>query len=546
MSNLLNNSPSPRSSSPAFIGDAYAFLLESVPAFQVKGLKTIPIEITCFDVNHEVIVFGSNVGTLFVYKRRTKVDDSAHFVTNVSRNLISHVHLLSPELTCIASKNQIIVWDILNDTCIYNRLIDADDSSNTKVTAIAISSTNSPYIFTGHSDGNVFQHFLDLDKHVLIFKEQSSNIHFHEIVQLDVISDNVVLISSCHRSTIVSHDQGKDIAVTQIGQNQRRTCGTFGAVHISNDNLIYAARPKSHLVRADVNSGQVLETFVLKKAAKPKSLDIFDQFRKCAFTGESSVSLGCLLVLNSSSILSWTENSMTIISIDGSLLAHETDLINISDVKCLHYPNEEFEVFVLFQTRQFMRLRNFSHESLVKNFNEDGSEYMSCEEDYNDPFSDLNFQLPFKIPSLGVIEENLKQVIHNIQNKVAADSGYGLENSGRVEIHRDEPEYLKESVMSDTHDNSLVVVRKKVKKKKKTKFIFSQEDTISATTSNTVSSETSSLSSLSGDKSEKSDGQTKISSQDQVSTNEEDKLAMILAAFPSHNELEVSLDTQQH
>lgn len=528
--------------STPLVGDVYAFLLESIPASRIESLKTVQIQVTCFDVNHEIIAFGSNVGTLFVYKRKTKVDDTAHFVSNISRGPITKIHLISSGLVCFASRNEIVAWDIFNNVPIYYS--DLPESQECIITNVTISfqeQSNSLCIFTGHSDGKVFRHCVDSKEHVLVFQEQTSHNHVHQVIQLELISEQKLLISTCLRSVIVVLESNQ---VIQIGQNQRKSCGSYGAVHISNDDLIYAARPKAHLVRADVDSGQVLETFVMKKAAKPRAMKVFDQFKKSAFSDNSSIQLGCLLALNSTSILSWTANSVIIFSIDGSLLAHEKDLISITDIRCLRYPNEEFEIFVLFKTRQFLRLKNFSHEHLVRGQLEDGSDYVSCDEEYNDTFSDLNLQLPFKLPSLGVIEENLKQVIQNFQNRVAADSGYGLENSDRVEITQDQPEYLKDGALSDNHNDSLVVVRKKVKRKKKTKSIFSQEDTVSATTSNTLSSETSSLSSFSGDKSEQNDHELHTPApQDQKAVNEEDKLAMILAAFPSENEIEMSLDT---
>lgn len=536
--------------SPTLISDIYAFLLESIPAFQVEGLKTIPIQVTCFDVNHEVIVFGSNVGTMFVYKRRTKVDDTAHFVTNISRRSILKIHLISSGLVCIASNNQIIVWDIPNNLPIYGQAVPLNEDCDTYITTIAVSpsqESDSFCICSGHSDGKVFRHSIDLQEKVLIFNEKSSEIHTHEIVQVEIVSDNLYLISTCHRSVIVTQNNDSQQPL-QIGQNERKSCGSYGAVHIGTDDLIYAARPRMHLVRADLSSGQVLETFVLKKAAKPKPLEVFNQFKKSTFDHDVSIQLGLLIVLNSSSILSWTANSIVVLSIDGSLIANESNLITISDVRCIRYLNEEFEVFILFKTRQFVRLRNFNHEHLVGCQLENGSDYMSCDEDYNDPFTDLNFQLPFKLPTLGAIEENLKQVIQNLQNKVAADSGYGLDNSERTENYQVqiEPEYLKEGALSDNHNDSLIVVRKKVKKKKKkTKSIFSQEDAISATTSNTLSSETSSISSSSGDKTDASEGQCNTVHQEGEHINDKDKLAMILAAFPSEHELEMSLDVRE-
>lgn len=441
LKHLLNDSSpfttkmAPNNSSPYFC-DVFSFLKSVIPmrAQHVEGnqVSTIPLVITCFDVCREYIFFGSNIGLVYGFHRGVEITSNPHIkliLTNKSIISIKFATFLSnatspstshqpPNTVIVATEKQLLIYSLLQNKLLQEEIILQEDSGN-----ITTLSSYDGIIACGTSHGEVYIIRTTVTtsggfllKKQMIFREDaispegSSNHRFHSIVQIEFHPEEYsLLISSCFRTIVVqipesSSSLEKEMSqAIQVGQNKRKACGSYGAIlmewskckadnrtdslstsssPISNGlpyTCIFAARPSSHLVRADPKTGRAQETFILKKSQRPLPKEAFISLKTSSRrVSNSSIAtstslplhLGKLIQLTDSMICSWTSNSLIIASITGALLLEENDLINIIGVAKVNQntkkdrkTSQDFEIFVLFENRVIVRLRNFNLSS---------------------------------------------------------------------------------------------------------------------------------------------------------------------------------------
>lgn len=404
--------------------DVFSFLKSVVPSraqtVDNGQVSTIPLMITSFDVCREYIFFGSNIGLVYGFQRGLEITSNPHaklILTNQSINCIKFATFLpktvsgstqqQPPNTLIASTDkQVLLYSLVRDNLLTEETILKEDDG-----IITTISFYNGMIALGTSHGEVYLFEVIvapnggcLLKNELVFREEDvpsqtkSNHIFHSIVQIDFHpQDKTLLISSCFRTTIVCIEEASQVKETtksiQVGQNKRKACGPFGAiffpVSVSTNGVksgsfstscpttdltscIFAARPSSHLLRADASTGQAQETFILKKSRRPLPKEAFlslkissGRLSNVSTVTSHSLHLGKLVKLTDTMMCSYTDDSLVIMSNTGALLLEENDLVNITGVAKVSQKSKnvkrgsEFEVFVLFENRVIVRLRNF-------------------------------------------------------------------------------------------------------------------------------------------------------------------------------------------
>ena len=368
--------------------DLFSFLSSSVP--DKTTATNTPIRITCFDVSADVIVFGSNIGLVYGYRRRKQILNEPHFKFCLNINsAIHHVVILSSDLIVFATPLRVFLYSLPQGSSVW----ESDEQTSCSITAVkAIIRDNSIHILVGDSGGKVVQHVIQCShphaSHTQEIHDEAKQLqqeeenqdpgsssndsrHKHEIVQIDVMDvDNVYLISSCYRSIIVtprSHSDDGDVvsSTQQVGRNQRKVCGKYGAVYCPDQRVICASRPSSHLIRASAESGQAMQTFILKRAEKPPVRKIFADVRMKNKSSADGVQMGRLMQVTKDLLLSFTTRSLTLLTTRGSLVMDENSLIPVIDVSCIRSNDSDFEVFILFNDRSLVRMRNVDQPVLT-------------------------------------------------------------------------------------------------------------------------------------------------------------------------------------
>ena len=403
--------------------DVFSFLKAVIPKraqdIERNQVTTIPLVITCFDVCRELIFFGSNIGLVYGFHRGVEITSDPHVKFVLSSQTISFLKFASllpstsnldqdpPRNTLVVTTDRtLLLYSLTRDKVLLQESIGNEEDG--VITSVGISKED---IVVGTSHGIVYLLKVTVTAtgcfitKKLIFREDpvtsdiSSNHRFHSIIQIDPdLLPKSILIASCFRTIILHFDEtdASKSSVIQVGQNKRKTCGPFGAVFMPINGLldspaqslstssacldgslcIFAARPSSHLLRAQIQTGKAEETFILKKSIRPQPKEAFVSLKRTSSQRrESNVSngvspsltplqLGRLIKLTDSIICSWTPDSLVIFSTTGVILLEENDLLPITGVTKVtdtgpKSSGQHFEMFVLFDCRIIFRIRNF-------------------------------------------------------------------------------------------------------------------------------------------------------------------------------------------
>lgn len=203
------------------------FLIESISSEYKE--HEINVQITCFDVNHNLFVFGSNVGLVFCFRRGLVLKD-AQFKFNLNEHVnINNIRFINDHLVAIATARNIYIFD-LNSKSIQTTWQFNQDG----VITYLYGQEDLDGILIGDSNGKV--HIVNINTKIskTVYEETQlqSESHRHHIVQINWLSDHKIIVSSCFRSCIVDINNPQLNAI-QIGQNTRKKCGNYGAVFIS-------------------------------------------------------------------------------------------------------------------------------------------------------------------------------------------------------------------------------------------------------------------------------------------------------------------------
>ena len=395
--------------------DKFSFLVNAIPKGAQHLLRTFSLSITCFDVNKQIFIFGSNIGMIYGFKRGQRVNSGLFLKKRLVEASIVNIKLISDELVVISTETGVYLINWVKKQLMYGW----NGRTHCKITAIQCfvnSKTEKISLVTGDSQGNILSHDFIERSQTEIWKENS-----HEIVQLEFIDDNKILISSCFRTFILSIDSPKD--VIQIGSNKRKVCGKYGAINLAKSNIIIAARPSLHLIKADSSTGNVTQTFILKNANQPCKRGIFNEFQ---FLDINPAKLGLLLSFcDEQYYISWNNSSLFLVSSTGELHVKETNLLNLVDVKVTN--GKDNEVFLLFNSRDLIRIQRKDESDIEKCQNDKSEDEKDCNERDDDSYSihstdSLMFGSMFgsiNLSSLNFVEDEFKKVFGKIQTNVS-------------------------------------------------------------------------------------------------------------------------------
>ncbi|RWS29835.1 tectonin beta-propeller repeat-containing protein 2-like protein [Leptotrombidium deliense] len=414
-----------------FIVDSFSFLHESIPSKVEVGLSLLSskVTLTCFDVNERLLVFGSDCGVVYGFRRGEKATKKAHFRMAAVTTSITNVRLIECDLLAFSTGNQLVVYTLNNLQILY---LWKNERNGHFVNITTFSAFMNPdlslTLISGDKLGCVHKHQVSQSKAELLFEEnESANVkHSHEVTQIEAADSETILVSTCSRSVIIKLESDK-VCVTQIGKNARKVCGNYGAV-FCGENL-YAARPSLHLIKANKTDGNVVETFILKKAKDPPSFRYFCDVRCVNQAKPSSPQLGSLIVSPVfDCLISWNSRSFLVVDSDGRLLVKENNLMDLIDVKTSSTIGYE-DIFLLFKNRSFLRLRR-----VVQNYCDSATRTpLDCvnrdllqpnEAEYvSDDKSDISEQKTapsFNISPFGQMGE-LKRIFNKLQNKLTGE-----------------------------------------------------------------------------------------------------------------------------
>ncbi|RWS05056.1 WD repeat-containing protein CG11141-like isoform X1 [Dinothrombium tinctorium] len=537
-----------------FSVDCFHFLRDSIPAKVESGINLLSqasqlLTVTCFDINCETIVFGTDCGLIYGFRRGEKASRRAHFRMAPVSTKIDRIKLSSSNLLAFNSVNHLIVYkfDTLEMVYIWKNVFDDGKAINITTINSVLDRECAIYVFTGDQLGCVWRHDLTQSKQQLVFQEAENtgeSRHFHEIVQIDCCDNETILVSTCFRSVIVKIKSDCDYEVIQIGKNARKVCGKYGAVFAADH--LFAARPSLHLIKANKFDGNVIETFMLKKAKEPFPLPELSEFRSFKLPQKQQLpQLGSMIAFTVEDkginfLISWNETSIMIISPDGQLLLKESQLNDLIDVKISPVFNF-VDIFLLFKSRDFLRLRHkwcdtkdiaALHESEnisksdTKAEDQESVDIASRDSratEYIEPIVESIF--PFTNQAIEQIGE-LKKIFFKFQSKFIGDnsSEVDLDSNASVKSHDSnktsnsdcsesdlKEDMRKTKVESDILNEPLVVHKKLRKSKRKIKnndikennskaYHFRKTSTASSDIASVISDASSTTSSHSSEK----------------------------------------------
>lgn len=395
--------------------DKFSFLVNAIPKGAQHLLRTFSLSITCFDVNKQIFIFGSNIGMIYGFKRGQRVNSGLFLKKRLVETSIVNIKLISDELVVISTETGVYLINWVKKQLMYGW----NGRTDCKITAIQCfvnSKTEKISLVTGDSQGNILSHDFIERSQTVIWKENS-----HEIVQLEFIDDSNILISSCFRTFILSIHSPKD--VIQIGSNKRKVCGKYGAIHLTKSNIIIAARPSLHLIKADSSTGNVIQTFILKNANEPCKRGIFNEFQ---FLDINPAKLGLLLSFcDGQYYISWNNSSLFLVNSTGELHVKETNLLNLVDVKVTN--GKDNEVFLLFNSKDLIRIKRKDESDIEECQNDKSENEKDCDEKDDDSCSihstdSFMFGSVFgsiNLSSLNFVEDEFKKVFGKIQTNVS-------------------------------------------------------------------------------------------------------------------------------
>lgn len=477
--------------------DVFSFIKQTIPPVVFKNERRTVTRITCLDVSSTDLVLGSNVGLLFAFKRRTPINDCPHFQAEILNSAISFIKVTNiPGLIGATSYSTIVIWSLYDEKEIFRANLSPKNTVHSTdikpyITCLHFNESEPGITFlVGMSNGHVIQVQTSInDKQIstkfeiaTIFVETDESVTLdhlnHKIVQLDVISPDRLLVSTCYRTVIVEGYKSSSPTVIQVGKNQRLTCGSYGACFLEESNLIFASRPSSHLLVADPMTGNGQKTFILKRSLKPEKIDEFDRLRK---EKEQQTSppfvLGRLIAVDSEKIISWNKSTFFMVNSSGTLLIDERniDIIGITVVKQKQQQQQQgenreesnfkntsndcslFEIFILSSQMILLRIMNFTYD-------DDNNSYLS-----SISFDETGDISTDETSPISFLPTNITTTFTSLINglKVRSDSFESSSNPSQYTLNNEQislntiPGKREQVKFDDASTEELVVARKK-------------------------------------------------------------------------------------
>ncbi|XP_035794699.1 WD repeat-containing protein CG11141-like [Anopheles albimanus] len=257
-------------------------LVGKIPPTVQRGLLFHDVSLTCLDSVDEFIAFGTNVGLVFLYNRKTSAVE--HRLPAVSENGGS------PELTCVriistveymvaagCRTGMVTIFQIPKtpppDVC-AELLLKAKPIERYTVRGLhraAISellwSKNGMKLFSGDTAGVVVLTEMGYTTKTCQSREILNE--RYEIVQMDLRQGRWLLVSSLFRTVICSPEAAGDERrwrVAQVGKKDRKTLSPFGAIFalVHGQQQIISTRSGFRLWLADYE-GNVAQTLIFKE-----------------------------------------------------------------------------------------------------------------------------------------------------------------------------------------------------------------------------------------------------------------------------------------
>ncbi|XP_076442661.1 tectonin beta-propeller repeat-containing protein 2-like [Babylonia areolata] len=243
-------------------------LLSQIPKKAQHGLlMQCDLILTCIDANQQFIALGTNIGLTFLYNRqdhsmqRLRSETSSDVITCVKLH-----HGVDDQVAAGMASGMLCIFFIPGPISLAKKQLQKFDVRSVHKHYISCVewSTNGMKLFTGDKAGNVVVTEVDFYqgqcKSCLLLVEPPT-----EVVQLHY-DHRVLLVSTRHRSFLCRLDTTGHL--TQVGQQDRKTQGNFGAAMIPGlrkvDNVqLYAVRPGCRVWLSDIH-GNVLHTYMFK------------------------------------------------------------------------------------------------------------------------------------------------------------------------------------------------------------------------------------------------------------------------------------------
>ena len=464
--------------------DVFSFLRQTIPPVLAKNQR--PTRITCLDVSTADLVLGSNVGTVFAFRRRTQITNSPHFTASIFTSPISHVRVTSiPGLIAAASNSTLVLWSLYDEKQVYRvnlcprNSIHSNDSRPVITCLYFFQNESHVKFYAGMSNGQVIQVQTSIsDANVsagvfeieTIFTETDESVTLdhltHKIVQLDVLSADRLLISSCYRTVILESDRVSGASnVIQVGKNQRSTCASYGACFMKKCNSVFAARPSSHLLVADPATGAGQKTFILKRSPKPDAIDAFDRLRgqRKEHATAPLLILGRLAAVDSDIIVSWNKSSFFMVDTSGALLMDERniDIIGLSVVISTGQQgdsqHDQFEIFLLSSQMILLRIMNFTfndeNNSILSSGSYSGSDDFSVDEPSVASFLPVNLTSTFN-----TLLNGLKARSYSSESSTPSRFAVGSE---QISLENFSNNHQEAASQLENSSEQLVIARKK-------------------------------------------------------------------------------------
>ncbi|CAG2107544.1 unnamed protein product [Medioppia subpectinata] len=307
--------------------------------------------ITCFDVNQHYFVFATTDGLVYCFRRHVFNSRQCLKYRFISSAIIA-IQLITDELLSFATQSAVYVLNRTNQKFLYGWKCPTKAAITCVQTFLSVSDQKL-LLVSGDSDGCVRHHDLIRGEQSIIFKDTG-----FPIVQIEFIDNQTLVISSTSRSVVLTIDfceASHSSNVTQIGKNQRKTCGKFGAVYSRRTNTVFASRPSLHLIKAQLN-GDVLETIKANHIPVADCPEPVPQFGQKPITGHSHLKLGLLkMFCDDQYVLSVNDSNLVIIGTDGQFCLKEK-VDQLIDVKIAG--DESNEAFLLLESCHILRIRN--------------------------------------------------------------------------------------------------------------------------------------------------------------------------------------------
>ncbi|XP_032232870.2 tectonin beta-propeller repeat-containing protein 2-like [Nematostella vectensis] len=341
------------------------YLLSSLKEKAHDNLRSFPINFTCFDVSHDAVLLGCNLGIVFFYDRNNNKlsklpPQSGHDpVTGIKLLALKHCVAVgfANGIILIYSYQLTAAQGLTKHDCMH--VLGAHSSP---VTCMEWS-PDGELLYSGDTDGRIIMTVVNVPggvtQSVLLFVENAP------VVQLSY-SPQALLVSTW-RHTVLWHFTGDQ--QIQVGQKERKSPGRFGACFYPPAKLledpdsptltIYAARPGLRLWTANLE-GNVSATLMYKglMSENPPGIQtlIHTPFPAQSKTTSASMQFGPLQIFHGQFILTWDKQRMCLLDTSPCAVAcyHSQFQGDILDVCAVGH-----EIFVLQQSGSRL-IRKFS------------------------------------------------------------------------------------------------------------------------------------------------------------------------------------------